>query len=172
MSEEIELESEVGVDYSQLKELLSQRKWKEADLETARVMLKAAKREKEGWLDVDSLKKFPCADLQTIDQLWVKYSGGRFGFSVQKKIYRECGGKLDGEYPGDEIWYDFCKQVGWRRINGEFAGGYELELYFDTAPSGHLPLGDRVGNFFLGLSRIKLEIIGVGILSRAETCNL
>ncbi|CCQ59603.1 GUN4 domain-containing protein, partial [Crocosphaera watsonii] len=36
---------------------------------------------------------FPCEDLRIIDQLWVKYSNGQFGFSVQKQIYMdELGG--------------------------------------------------------------------------------
>ena len=53
-------------------------------------MLAVAKREKE--LDVNSIDNFPCEDLRTIDQLWVKYSDGRFGFSVQKRIYQNLGG--------------------------------------------------------------------------------
>ncbi|HEY9611918.1 GUN4 domain-containing protein [Allocoleopsis sp.] len=50
-------------------------------------MLKAAGREKEGWLNVKSIEMFPYADLRTIDSLWVKYSDGRFGFSVQNRIW-------------------------------------------------------------------------------------
>jgi len=133
---QVELKSEVGVDYSQLQKLLSQGKWKEADKETARVMLKAANRE-SGWLDEESIEKFPCADLRTIDQLWVKYSDGRFGLSVQKRIYVECGAKLDGVYPGYEIWKNFCDRIGWR-LNGEWM--YTNQLTFSTsAPQGHLP---------------------------------
>jgi len=40
--------SAVGMDYINLRNLLAARKWKEADKETARVMLKVAGREKEG----------------------------------------------------------------------------------------------------------------------------
>ncbi len=83
----IKLISEVGVNYSFLEELLSQGQWKEADRETIRVMLEAVNREYEGWLTSKTIKSFPCADLQTIDQLWVHYSGGKFGFSVQLQIY-------------------------------------------------------------------------------------
>lgn len=84
--EEDDLPSEKGVDYTRLRDLLKAGKWKEADEETLTVMLKAAGREKEGWLNSDSIEKFPCTDLRTIDQLWVKYSKGRFGFTVQKRI--------------------------------------------------------------------------------------
>ena len=48
---------------------------------------------------------FPCDDLRTIDQLWVHYSNGKFGFSVQKKIYMdELGGTRDYD---KKIWEEF-----------------------------------------------------------------
>ncbi|MFM6200403.1 MAG: GUN4 domain-containing protein, partial [Dolichospermum sp.] len=73
------LKSSCGMDYRKLRDYLAQGKWKEADEETRRVMLAVAKREKEGWLDDKSIDNFHCADLRTIDQLWVKYSDGKFG---------------------------------------------------------------------------------------------
>ncbi|MFB2922542.1 protein kinase domain-containing protein [Aerosakkonema funiforme] len=94
-----DLRSDKGVDYRKLRDLLKAGNWKEADEETGRVMLKAAGREKEGWLDDESINKFPCTDLRTIDRLWVKYSKGRFGFSVQKRIWESVGGK-----PGEYDW--------------------------------------------------------------------
>ena len=104
------LKSARGVDYTRLRDLLATGEWKEADRETFKVMLKAARREKEGWFDTNSIENFPGDDLRTIDKLWVKYSQGHFGFSVQKKIWLEIGGKVD---------YDTeCKlgdRVGWRK---------------------------------------------------------
>ncbi|NJK69765.1 MAG: hypothetical protein HC789_19590 [Microcoleus sp. CSU_2_2] len=41
----------------------------------------------QGWLDRASIEEVSCEDLQTVDQLWVKYSNGHFGFSVQQRIY-------------------------------------------------------------------------------------
>lgn len=70
----IELKSDVGVDYSNLEKLLQAQNWREADKETRRLMLKVANREQQGWLDYEQINNFPCADLRTIDQLWVKYS--------------------------------------------------------------------------------------------------
>jgi hypothetical protein len=93
--------SAVGMDYINLRNLLAAKKWKEADEETARVMLKVAGREEEGWLDTESIEKFPCEDLRTIDQLWVKYSNGRFGFSVQKRIYQSLGGTTKYD---EKVW--------------------------------------------------------------------
>jgi hypothetical protein len=68
--------------------------------------------------------------------LWVKYSGGKFGFSVQKRIYQSFGGRR--EY-NEEIWEKFGDNVGCRK------GGYWLyseDITFDKkAPEGHLPTG-------------------------------
>ncbi|NET70539.1 MAG: protein kinase [Sphaerospermopsis sp. SIO1G2] len=114
--DEVELESAVRMDYKKLRDLLKAGKWVDADKETLEVMLVVAKREKEDWLDYKSIDIFPCKDLRTIDQLWVKYSNGKFGFSVQKRIYQGLEGIR--EY-NSEIWERFCDKVGWRK-NGEF----------------------------------------------------
>ncbi|MGB7440135.1 MAG: GUN4 domain-containing protein, partial [Coleofasciculaceae cyanobacterium] len=107
--DEVELRSEKGVDYTKLRDLLAAGKWKEADEETAEVMIKAAGQEERGYLEREDIEKFPCADLRTIDQLWVKYSNGRFGFSVQKRIWLEVGGKVD--YETEKKLGD---RLGWR----------------------------------------------------------
>lgn len=129
---ELILASDVGVDYQNLENLLKVGEWKAADEETTRVMLKVAKREQEGWLDEKSIEKFPCTDLRTIDQLWVKYSNGHFGFSVQKRIWLECSGRANYETEcrlGD--------RVGWRKETGWLSlDKYNFSL---AAPLGHLP---------------------------------
>ncbi len=128
----VQLKSAMGVDYTRLRNLLAAGKWKEADEETLKVMLKAARQEKEGWFTKESIENFPCDDLRTIDQLWVKYSQGRFGFSVQKKIWLEVGGKVD---------YDTeCKlgdRVGWRK-GGQWLD-YSNLTFKIAAQAGHLP---------------------------------
>ncbi|MGQ4650196.1 GUN4 domain-containing protein [Lyngbya aestuarii] len=86
--------SDCDIDYTKLRDLLKTGKWKEADQETLAVMLKAVNREQENFLDSEAIKNFPCTDLHTIDQLWVKYSGGQFGFSVQKSVWLSVGGEL------------------------------------------------------------------------------
>ena len=55
---EVELLSDVGADYTQLRDLLAAGKWKEADEETGRAILKVARREKEGYLDMLYLRNF------------------------------------------------------------------------------------------------------------------
>ena len=125
-----------GVNYTNLRDLLAAKKWKEADAETTKAMLQAAKREKEGWFrDVD-IDNFSCEDLRMIDQLWVSASKGKFGFSVQKEIYESLGGTR--EYNG-EVWNKFGDRVGWRK-GGSWLYGVDL-TYSDEAPKAHLPYG-------------------------------
>ncbi|MBI4783819.1 MAG: GUN4 domain-containing protein [Oscillatoriophycideae cyanobacterium NC_groundwater_1537_Pr4_S-0.65um_50_18] len=133
-----DLRSDRNTNYKPLRDLLKAGKWKEADQETAKKMCEVMGRQEEGWLRVEDIEQFPCTDLRTIDQLWVKYSQGQFGFSVQKKIYLDCGGKPDGKYSGDKIWNEFGDRVGWR-VKGEWI--YYSDLTFDTsAKKGHLPI--------------------------------
>jgi hypothetical protein len=148
-----------GVDYSPLRDLLAAGQWKEADELTWKLMLKAAKREQEGWLDSKSLENFSCSDLKTIDQLWVKYSQGKFGFSVQKQLYLSVGGKLGLDNWTDQDYYNYSRfaiMVGWKtgipNINNSNSiknyedlteKGYKIynDLTFNVfAPNGHLPV--------------------------------
>ncbi|MBS9390195.1 MAG: GUN4 domain-containing protein [Dolichospermum sp. WA123] len=148
------------MDYRKLHDLLKAEKWKEADEETARVMLAVAKREKEGWLDPNSIDNFPCEDLQTIDQLWVKYSNGKFGFSVQKRIYQGFGGTREYNY---QIWEKFGDKVGCR--NGGSSWYYKFDI---KAPEGHLPTSLWTATP-IGRRRC---LIGWYVFSRVETCKL
>ena len=82
--------------YKELERLLQAGDWQGADQETAKHMLAVANRTNDGWLRVEDIDNFPCEDLRAIDGLWVKYSNGRFGFSVQKagqphKIFGNVG---------------------------------------------------------------------------------
>ena len=136
--EQDDLKSEKGIDYTRLRDLLKAGDWKEADKETYLRMLEAIGREEGDYIREEELLNFPCADLKTIDRLWVHYSQGHLGFSVQKKIYVECGAKLDGKSPGDKIWRVFCDRIGWR-VNENYIS--YIEVIFNTnAPQGHLPI--------------------------------
>ncbi|MBW4573635.1 MAG: GUN4 domain-containing protein [Tolypothrix carrinoi HA7290-LM1] len=137
------LSSEKGVDYTRLRDLLKAKMWKEADEETLKVMLKAAGRKQDGWLDPQSINNFPCTDLRTIDQLWVKYSNGRFGFSVQKRIWESVGESVE----------KFGDRVGLRR-GGKWAK-YTNFTFETHAPEGHLPVSfslDTFGGFLVVVS--------------------
>ncbi|NCT45877.1 MAG: hypothetical protein GPJ35_22790 [Microcystis aeruginosa G11-09] len=144
---EIELKSAPRIDYRNLEDLLREE-------------------------DIDN---FPCEDLRTIDQLWVKYSGGRFGFSVQAKIYRELGGTR--QY-NERVWNAFGDRVGWR-VN--FSWIYYSDVTFDIkAPQGHLPGidtslgGERdgiEGDFDMDWDLIMFWRRG-SLFSRVETCKV
>lgn len=132
----VNLISAKGVDYRKLDRLLASGKWQEADEETANKMLEAAGRTEDGWLRIEDIDQFPCEDLRTIDQLWVKYSNGRFGFSVQKRIYESLGGTREYD---EKIWEAFGDRVG-LCVNKKWL--YYKEIKFNTtAQEGHLPVG-------------------------------
>lgn len=121
--------------YWHLEDLLAAGNWQEADQETAKVMLAVANRTEQGWLDIPDIDNFPCEDLRAIDGLWVKYSNGKFGFSVQKRIYQSLGGIR--EYYNHEVWNSFTDRVGW--LNKK--GWRNVNLNFSNkAPEGHLPI--------------------------------
>ncbi|MEZ2225786.1 MAG: GUN4 domain-containing protein [Microcoleus sp.] len=157
--------SAVGMDYINLRDLLAAKMWEEADEETLRVMLKVAGREKEGSLHTVYIDKFPCEDLRTIDQLWVKYSNGRFGFSVQKRIYQSLGGTREYD---SRVWEAFGDRVGWRKNNSWLS--YRHHTYEATfsehAQAGCLPWVRGVC-VFSDYGRL-----GVSVLSRVETCKV
>ena len=131
----VPLVSAKGVDYTKLRDLLAAGKWKEADEETAMVMFKVAGRELEEWLDVEDIENFPCQDLGTIDKLWVKYSDGKFGFSVQKQIYQSLGGTKEYD---EKVWKAFCDKVGWRQ-GGKWLNYNDLTFDISTHYVGYLP---------------------------------
>ncbi|HYX13802.1 MAG TPA: GUN4 domain-containing protein [Nostoc sp.] len=143
------LDSEKGINYTRLRDLLAAKNWKEADQETYRVMIQAVDKKYGDYFTPDELLNFPCTDLRTIDRLWVKYSDGHFGFSVQKEIYLSVGGKADGKYY-KEAWEKFGDRVGWLKINlissvikmmiSSDRKWVNSDVQFDTAsPRGHLP---------------------------------
>ncbi len=74
-------------------------------------MIQAVGKEEGQSLDSEDLENFPCEDLRTINQLWLSNSDNKFGFSVQKEIYENLGGKR--EY-SEEVLIRFCDRVGWR----------------------------------------------------------
>lgn len=150
------LASEVGVDYSQLHDLLQQGKWEEADLETREVMLKVTGLMKGvpplNYLPLDSIRQFPCTDLETIDLLWVTYSKGRFGFSVQQRLL------LDVE----KDWDKFGALVGWK-VKGTWQSKNDRIFHLD-APIGHLP---SAAVRAAGNGKVRMSIF-----SRIESCRI
>lgn len=133
-SSEIALVSSRGINYTKLRDLLAQGKWKEADQETTDLLLRISNRKQEGWLRAEDVKNLSCEDLRTMDKLWVAYSQGKFGFSVQREIYQSLGGT--SEYNAD-IWRKFGDRVGWR-VNSNWLH-YKDVTFDQKALEGHLP---------------------------------
>ncbi len=129
------LVSEAGVDYTKLRDLLARKKWKDADQQTWDVLCQALGQPPGYYLKNGDIEKLPCNDLWVIDKLWMKYSSGRFGFSVQKAIYEDVG----QDYPS------FCDRVGWPLHNPLVL---DSVLKFNLrAPLGHLPSRRWIGGY-------------------------
>lgn len=122
--------------YNKLTYLLASQQWREADEETYKVILDIAN-SKKGYLSLEDIQNFPVEELRTIDGLWVDYSNGHFGFSVQKQIWLDCGGKM-GKY-NDRAYMKLklCDRVGWRK-DGNWLS-YSDFTFNTNALQGHLP---------------------------------
>jgi hypothetical protein len=103
-------------------------RWKDADLTNWQFILVSAKREKEGYLELNNIKNFNCNDLRKVDNLWLENSDKKFGYSVQKRIYLETGNSLDFDWKkgvftkwSDEGYNSFAEKVGWKK--GKEEGG-------------------------------------------------
>ncbi len=150
-------------DYNLLRKFLFNQSWKEADIETRRLMLKIAGVEgrRDILLTKSDIQQFPCTELQEIDQLWVKESQGKFGFSVIKRIYKS----VNCDY------YYLADYVGWR--NGENWLNYNQVNFTLDAPTGHLPLTWLVPTTFWMYWSSRFASTGWKLLlNRLEECGL
>lgn len=141
-----------GVNYQPLQDALAAGDFNLADQTTRNLMLRASGRITEGWFREEDLGNFSCEDLKIIDQLWLDYSDGRFGFSTQQKIYQSLGG-IEGEYE-PAIWANFGYRVGWRRNSDGLLLDLDELTYDLSAPQGHLPTLRSVGEWFDYLGRV------------------
>ena len=119
--------------YADLERYLKNSQWEKADEETYRLMITEVGKEVGQWFDPEDLLNFPCEPLRAVDGLWVRHSGGKFGFSVQKDLYLKCGGSPNASVSYyrsyGRAWEKLCKINGW---NGRIRYGLET-------PTGHLP---------------------------------
>jgi len=129
---DVALDSELNIDYTILRDLLSQGDFKAADAETRKLLIKLGGEaaEKRGWIYFAEVRKIPEVDMTTIDNLWQAFSKGRFGFSAQRKIWRQCREQFD----------KFAEKVSWFTGKWENRNWPDEFLYNVEAPVGHLPL--------------------------------
>jgi GUN4-like len=124
--------------YKKLYELLDASRWQEADEETLNIIYDLMPDRSYKYIDIDQI---PPKDLRKINRLWVKFSDGKFGLSVQKniwtqilKVYNSNGQKY---WIDDSVYNVFIDQVGWNRESNRIYHG-DLK-YSLKAPQGHLP---------------------------------
>lgn len=156
------LKSAKGIDYTKLQDYLSSKKWQDADIETRLILLKIAGKEKEGKLNTNDLPKIPAQDLQIIDRLWVEFSNGHFGFSVQRRIWEASA----------RNWLNFARMVGWCSFLG-YPKTYEKLNFSTSSPKGHLPVFGVIGLQFEGIF-VAGQYIGLynKIFSYFQDCGL
>ena len=115
---------------------LQQKNWQQADEETGWLFyVIMVRQEYEDWDEL--FKKFPSDLLNQIDQLWVTYSQGHFGFSVQKRIWEGLGvgERVDKRNEEQE---KFGAEVGWY-VSNDWINYDTLSFQAESLPNGFLP---------------------------------
>jgi serine/threonine protein kinase len=125
--------------YERLEQFLAQQDFRKADEQTWELMKQAGNGGKETYLREDQVNNFSCSALKKMDDLWVKYSQGKFGFSVQKDIWESVGGKISAS---ETTYRGFTIKVGWE-VEGEGYVEYETSNFSLGAIDGHLPRIDK-----------------------------
>jgi len=119
-----------------LEELLRQGQWRTADEETYWIFYQLMVLE-ELRSFYSLCENFPSQELNEIDALWVNYSDGKFGFSVQKEILESVGGTSDTGY---KTWEKFGKRVEWYDERYDSWKTYEnLRFTKERAVKGEIP---------------------------------
>jgi hypothetical protein len=131
----LEAKSSAGLDYTSLQRHLIDQQFEAADRLTSEHLRQLAGSEalRRGYVYFSEVPSMPAKDLETLDRLWVVYSRGRFGFSVQGRLLLACGGKWDRLWP----------RLGWKQegIWTRYPGSFHWSL---EAPEGHMPLVNQL----------------------------
>lgn len=133
VKEEIPLTSEVGISYEGLRDKLKEGQWEAADEETRKIIcvLAGEGASKRKWVYFSEVPFIPSTDLLTIDSLWRAYSNNKFGYSVQRKMWRSL----------NQRWKPFFLKIGWTFGENSNYKKFPLDFQWDIeAPVGHLPL--------------------------------
>lgn len=140
--------SNASFDLSQLSVLLEEKKWKAADLKTEELLLIAADRYREGWLDRTSIDDLPCESIMAIDAVWESHTDGRFSFKKQSEIWHQISAK--SPVYDKESYKNFAESIGWySTVDGGWLSADQLRFSL-TSPPGHLPSGGKLGVWMSG----------------------
>lgn len=124
-----------GIDYAPLQRALIRQEYEQADRLTSEILRQLAGpgAVKRGYVYYSEVPPMAAVDLESLDRLWLTYSQGRFGFSVQLRLLRSVAGRWELLWP--RLGW---KQGGiWTRYPGSFTWALE-------APEGHLPLVNQL----------------------------
>jgi hypothetical protein len=124
-----------GIDYASLQRLLILQDYEQADRLTSEILrqLAGAAAVARGYVYYSEVPPMPPADLDSLDRLWVCFSRGRFGFSVQGRLLNSLAGRWDRLWPR-LAWKDGGQ---WTRYPGSFQWSID-------APEGHMPLVNQL----------------------------
>ena len=124
--------------YLHLEDYLRQGQWIEADKETTWILYQVmVSKGYEYWGEM--LRNFPSEILNKIDQLWINYSRGHFGFSIQKHIWESISEGRPGITYQHTKWSEFCKQIGWVEKKRETNIDYINLPFTKNSKQGNLP---------------------------------
>ena len=84
-----------GIDFSSLQLALLQEDFEEADRLTSCVLRELAGDQavQRGYVYFSEVPRMQALDLTTLDRLWIAYSQGRFGFTVQSRLLNALDGR-------------------------------------------------------------------------------
>ena len=124
-----------GIDYAPLQRALVDQQFEEADRLTSEHLRQLAGEAavQRGYVYYSEVPPIASVDLESIDRLWVMYSQGRFGFSVQIRLLRSLNGR----------WAQLWPRLGWKQggVWTRYPRSFTWSL---DAPEGHLPLVNQL----------------------------
>jgi len=127
--------SAAGIDYAPLQGHLLQQDFEQADRITSEILRRLAGENavRRGYVFYSEVAAMPAVDLESLDRLWLVYSRGRFGFSVQGRLLRACGGQ----------WERLWLRLGWKQ-DGRWTRYPRSFTWSMQAPEGHMPLVNQL----------------------------
>ena len=123
--------SSIGIDYSLFQKMLLDEAFEDADRFTSSTLRQLAGKEAEerGYVYFSEVPQMPSIDLITLDRLWIAFSQGKFGFSIQGRLLDSLGGNYERLWP----------KIGWKNdgVWTRYPSAFNWSL---KAPDGHMPL--------------------------------